>query len=119
MAVSGDGRLHAVRIPDRHGYAVEFSPYKPSTLACATSQNYGISGCGTLVVLEQSEGGIAVRRRQRRVWASALSDDPCFLIRLANIEYNTLLFSHIKRLLIVMCWRSPSSEYLNAWNIMR
>nr|AAI59000.1 pex7 protein [Xenopus tropicalis]AAI59004.1 pex7 protein [Xenopus tropicalis] len=63
MAVSGDGRLHAVRIPDRHGYAVEFSPYKPSTLACATSQNYGISGCGTLVVLEQSEGGIAVRRR--------------------------------------------------------
>ncbi|KAE8602125.1 hypothetical protein XENTR_v10013890 [Xenopus tropicalis] len=72
MAVSGDGRLHAVRIPDRHGYAVEFSPYKPSTLACATSQNYGISGCGTLVVLEQSEGGIAVRRSFD--WTDALFD---------------------------------------------
>uniref|UniRef100_UPI00398F10F0 peroxisomal biogenesis factor 7 isoform X1 n=1 Tax=Pristiophorus japonicus TaxID=55135 RepID=UPI00398F10F0 len=46
------------RVPARHGYAVEASPYFPSRLACATSQYYGIAGCGTLVVLEQTEAGI-------------------------------------------------------------
>ncbi|XP_041420461.1 peroxisomal targeting signal 2 receptor-like isoform X2 [Xenopus laevis] len=72
MATSGGGSLRAIRIPGRHGYAVEFSPYKPSTLACAVSQNFGISGCGTLVVLEQNEGGIAVRRSFE--WTDALFD---------------------------------------------
>lgn len=36
----------AIRLPARHGYAVEFSPYVPTRLACAASQNYGISGEG-------------------------------------------------------------------------
>ncbi|XP_043932382.1 peroxisomal biogenesis factor 7 isoform X2 [Protopterus annectens] len=46
------------KLPARHGYAVEISPYFPSRLACATSQYYGIAGCGTLVVLEENEVGI-------------------------------------------------------------
>ncbi|XP_066555806.1 peroxisomal biogenesis factor 7 isoform X1 [Amia ocellicauda] len=46
----------------RHGYAVETSPYFPSRLACATSQYYGIAGCGTLLVLEQHEAGISLMR---------------------------------------------------------
>lgn len=37
-------RAQAFRLPGRHGYAVEFSPYLPGRLACATSQYYGIAG---------------------------------------------------------------------------
>lgn len=33
-----------LRVPGRHGYAAEFSPYLPGRLACATSQHYGIAG---------------------------------------------------------------------------
>ena len=36
----------------RHGYAVEFSPYYPQRLACATSQHFGIAGCGTLYIVD-------------------------------------------------------------------
>ncbi|XP_039603370.1 peroxisomal biogenesis factor 7 [Polypterus senegalus] len=46
----------------RHGYAVEISPYFPSRLACASSQYYGIAGCGTLLILEQNEAGIHLFR---------------------------------------------------------
>ncbi|KAL7987735.1 hypothetical protein Chor_006654 [Crotalus horridus] len=55
-------RAQAFRLPGRHGYAVEFSPYLPGRLACATSQYYGIAGCGTLVVLEQNEAGLHLFR---------------------------------------------------------
>ncbi|MBN3326477.1 PEX7 protein, partial [Atractosteus spatula] len=48
------------RSPARHGYAVEVSPYFPNRLACATSQYYGIAGCGTLLVLEQNDIGISL-----------------------------------------------------------
>lgn len=33
-----------LRVPGRHGYAAEFSPYLPGRLACATAQHYGIAG---------------------------------------------------------------------------
>ncbi|XP_002735592.1 peroxisomal targeting signal 2 receptor-like [Saccoglossus kowalevskii] len=40
------------RTESRHGYAVEFSPYLPNRIACATSQHYGFTGCGTLFILD-------------------------------------------------------------------
>ncbi|KAL5011113.1 hypothetical protein ScPMuIL_013418 [Solemya velum] len=42
----------------RHGYAVEFSPYTPQRLACATSQYYGIAGCGTLYIFDAAPDGL-------------------------------------------------------------
>nr|XP_034966470.1 peroxisomal biogenesis factor 7 [Zootoca vivipara] len=70
MSRSGGGgapakppRAQAFRLPGRHGYAVEFSPYLPGRLACAASQYFGIAGCGTLVVLEQNEAGVHLFRR--------------------------------------------------------
>ncbi|XP_077000231.1 peroxisomal biogenesis factor 7 isoform X3 [Tamandua tetradactyla] len=51
-----------LRVPGRHGYAVEFSPYVPGRLACATAQHYGIAGCGTVVVLDQDESGLQLSR---------------------------------------------------------
>lgn len=42
------------RTSGRHGYNVKFSPYHGNRLACATSQNYGISGSGTLFILDCS-----------------------------------------------------------------
>ncbi|XP_061100016.1 peroxisomal biogenesis factor 7 [Conger conger] len=50
------------RSPSRHGYAVEISPFLPTRLACATSQYYGIAGCGTLLVLDQNEVEISLFR---------------------------------------------------------
>ncbi|XP_019911538.1 peroxisomal biogenesis factor 7 isoform X2 [Esox lucius] len=47
--------MKAFKFPARHGYSVEISPFIPTRLACATSQYYGIAGCGTLLVLEQTE----------------------------------------------------------------
>uniref|UniRef100_A0A8C2URU4 Peroxin-7 n=1 Tax=Chinchilla lanigera TaxID=34839 RepID=A0A8C2URU4_CHILA len=51
-----------LRVPGRHGYAAEFSPYLPGRLACAAAQHYGIAGCGTLLILDQSETGLTVFR---------------------------------------------------------
>lgn len=42
-AVCG-GAARTLRVPGRHGYAAEFSPYLPGRLACATAQHYGIAG---------------------------------------------------------------------------
>ncbi|XP_056674848.1 peroxisomal biogenesis factor 7 isoform X2 [Monodelphis domestica] len=58
MSAAPGGGAQTLRTPGRHGYAVEFSPYLPGRLACATSQYYGIAGCGTLIVLEQNEAGV-------------------------------------------------------------
>lgn len=37
-------RTRTLRVPGRHGYAAEFSPYLPGRLACAAAQHYGIAG---------------------------------------------------------------------------
>ncbi|XP_048210122.1 peroxisomal biogenesis factor 7 isoform X2 [Perognathus longimembris pacificus] len=54
--------VRTLRVPGRHGYAAEFSPYLPGRLACATAQNYGIAGCGTLLILDQNESGLCIFR---------------------------------------------------------
>lgn len=36
--------VRTLRVPGRHGYAAEFSPYLSGRLACAAAQNYGIAG---------------------------------------------------------------------------
>ncbi|CAO2628358.1 Peroxisomal targeting signal 2 receptor [Lemmus lemmus] len=54
--------VRTLRVPGRHGYAAEFSPYLPGRLACAAAQNYGIAGCGTLLVLDQTESGLQIFR---------------------------------------------------------
>uniref|UniRef100_A0A8C5QR69 Peroxin-7 n=1 Tax=Leptobrachium leishanense TaxID=445787 RepID=A0A8C5QR69_9ANUR len=68
----GGGITRAIRIPGRHGYAVEFSPYVPTRLACAASQNYGISGSGTLIILEQNDAGLVIIKSFE--WGDALFD---------------------------------------------
>lgn len=42
----------------RHGYSVEFSPYLPHRLACASSQYYGIAGSGTLYIIDINQDGL-------------------------------------------------------------
>uniref|UniRef100_A0A8C6RLF4 Peroxin-7 n=1 Tax=Nannospalax galili TaxID=1026970 RepID=A0A8C6RLF4_NANGA len=58
----GMSAVRMLRVPGRHGYAVEFSPYLPGRLACATAQHYGIVGCGTLLILDQNESGLQIFR---------------------------------------------------------
>lgn len=43
---------------NRHGYSVQFSPFFPQRLACASSQFYGIAGGGTLFVLDVTPDGL-------------------------------------------------------------
>lgn len=42
----------------RHGYSVEFSPYFPQRLACASAQYYGIAGSGTLYIIDLTSEGL-------------------------------------------------------------
>ncbi|KAM3932335.1 peroxisomal biogenesis factor 7 [Leptodactylus fuscus] len=72
MAAAAGGVTRAIRLPARHGYAVEFSPYVPTRLACAASQNYGISGCGTLFLLDQNDTGLLCFKSFE--WSDALFD---------------------------------------------
>lgn len=56
-------KAQAFRLPGRHGYAVEFSPYLPGRLACATSQYYGIAGetaAGGACAVAAAAGGAAI-----------------------------------------------------------
>uniref|UniRef100_A0A667YK41 Peroxin-7 n=1 Tax=Myripristis murdjan TaxID=586833 RepID=A0A667YK41_9TELE len=64
--------VKAFRTPARHGYAVETSPFVPRRLACAASQYYGIAGCGTLLVLDETETGISIVRSWE--WGDGLFD---------------------------------------------
>uniref|UniRef100_A0A7N5ZUR0 Peroxin-7 n=1 Tax=Anabas testudineus TaxID=64144 RepID=A0A7N5ZUR0_ANATE len=60
------------RSPARHGYAVEVSPFIPNRVACAAAQYYGIAGCGTLLVLDETETGICLVRSWE--WSDGLFD---------------------------------------------
>nr|XP_022918396.1 peroxisomal targeting signal 2 receptor [Onthophagus taurus] len=44
--------------PNRHGYSVRFSPFNPDQLVVATSQYYGLTGGGTLFLLERNQGNL-------------------------------------------------------------
>lgn len=44
MNAAPGGAVRTLRVPGRHGYAAEFSPYLPGRLACAAAQHYGIAG---------------------------------------------------------------------------
>lgn len=44
MNAAQGGAVRTLRVPGRHGYAAEFSPYLSGRLACAASQHYGIAG---------------------------------------------------------------------------
>ncbi|MEJ1275313.1 peroxisomal biogenesis factor 7 [Cricetulus griseus] len=61
-----------LRVPGRHGYAAEFSPYLPGRLACAAAQHYGIAGCGTLIILDQNQSGLQIFRSFD--WSDGLFD---------------------------------------------
>ncbi|KAF0024000.1 hypothetical protein F2P81_024630 [Scophthalmus maximus] len=52
--------MKVFRSPARHGYAVEASPFVPSRSACAASQFYGLTGCGSLLVLDQTETDVCL-----------------------------------------------------------
>ncbi|CAB1440479.1 unnamed protein product [Pleuronectes platessa] len=58
--------------PARHGYAVEASPFLASRSACAASQFYGLAGCGSLIVLEETETGVSLVRSWE--WSDGLFD---------------------------------------------
>uniref|UniRef100_A0A3P8V7J1 Peroxin-7 n=2 Tax=Cynoglossus semilaevis TaxID=244447 RepID=A0A3P8V7J1_CYNSE len=58
--------------PARHGYAVETSPFISQRVACAAAQFYGLTGCGTLLVLEETEVGLSLVRSTQ--WSDGLFD---------------------------------------------
>ncbi|XP_027135328.1 peroxisomal biogenesis factor 7 isoform X2 [Larimichthys crocea] len=60
------------RCAARHGYAVEVSPFIPNRVACAASQYYGIAGCGSLLVLDETESGLSLIRSWQ--WGDGLFD---------------------------------------------
>ncbi|XP_017295867.1 peroxisomal biogenesis factor 7 [Kryptolebias marmoratus] len=64
--------MKVFQTPARHGYAVEASPFLPSRAACAASQFYGITGSGSLLVLDQTDTGVVLVRSW--AWGDGLFD---------------------------------------------
>ncbi|XP_058470187.1 peroxisomal biogenesis factor 7 [Solea solea] len=64
--------MKVFRSPGRHGYAVEASPFLPRRFACAASQFYGLTGCGSLLVLDNSDSGVTLFRSWE--WSDGLFD---------------------------------------------
>ncbi|KAF6731960.1 Peroxisomal targeting signal 2 receptor [Oryzias melastigma] len=64
--------IQVFRSPGRHGYAVEVSPFIPNRVACAASQYYGIAGCGTLLILDETPRGLVSVRSWE--WGDGLFD---------------------------------------------
>lgn len=71
--------------PNRHGYSVRFSPFRPEHLAVATSQYFGLAGGGTLFLLELATGKKLVQLQSFN-WTDGLFDcawsesDPMLLV---------------------------------------
>ncbi|KAG8191840.1 hypothetical protein JTE90_022829 [Oedothorax gibbosus] len=57
-----------------HGYNIKFSPFKKNLLACAASENYGITGKGKLFVLDVQSGKAEVNVLTTRDWPEGLYD---------------------------------------------
>ena len=62
----------ALRIPGRHGHAVEYSPYYGHRVACASAQYYGVVGCGTLFIIDLTNKGPVVASQHD--WNDSLFD---------------------------------------------
>lgn len=56
-----------------HGYSAIFSPYSPNHLAVATSDNFGISGQGTLYILNINTNG-TIQETHVHHWSHGLYD---------------------------------------------
>ena len=88
MSATPGGGVRTLRMPGRHGYAAEFSPYLPGRLACAASQHYGIAGSGTLLILDQNESGLRLFRSFKKkknmfqwpMWGRAVGGGVCSLM---------------------------------------
>ena len=59
----------------KHGCGVQFSPFDGNLIACSASENYGISGSGTLYALEcDPTRRNGLRERWHADWTNALFD---------------------------------------------
>lgn len=70
--MSATGNTRFLRTPDRHGYSVKFSPFNPSLLGVATGQNFGLTGGGSLVLLDLGLPGSGLVRSCE--WQDGLFD---------------------------------------------
>ncbi|XP_023266128.1 peroxisomal targeting signal 2 receptor-like, partial [Seriola lalandi dorsalis] len=124
--------MKVFRSPARHGYAVEVSPFIPNRVACAASQHYGLAGCGTLLVLDDTETGVslvyAVDWNQTRgenlivsgswdhtakVWDPTLSHSLNTLRGHEGVIYSTIWSPHIPG-----CFASASGDgTLRVWDL--
>lgn len=60
--------------PNRHGYSVRFSPFRPDHLAVAASQYFGLAGGGTLFILEITADRKRLVELQNFHWTDGLFD---------------------------------------------
>jgi len=65
--------LSSFPLNDCHGYSVKFSPFIENRIACAASQNYGLSGAGFVFVLDLTPENSLVLNTQLQ-WNDGLFD---------------------------------------------
>ncbi|KAF5299789.1 hypothetical protein FQR65_LT19455 [Abscondita terminalis] len=124
----GKNKMATFLTPNRHGYSVRFSPFRPEHLAVATSQYFGLTGGGTLFLLELTSD-LKLIQLQNFKWTDGLFDcvwsevDPMLLVtasgdgslqlwNLANSTASPQIFhEHIKEVYSVD-WTRTRQEQL-------
>ncbi|KAB0795164.1 hypothetical protein PPYR_12003 [Photinus pyralis] len=114
--------------PNRHGYSVRFSPFRPEHLAVATSQYFGLTGGGTLFLLELTPDKKLIQLQSFN-WSDGLFDcvwseaDPALIVtasgdgslQLWNLSISTIppqiFHEHIKEVYSVD-WNRTRQEQL-------
>lgn len=76
---------------NRHGYAVRFSKFSPDRVVVASSQYFGLTGGGTLYVLDLTEDEDNFRETKAFQWSDGLFD-----------VVSSLIARHKKELIIII-----------------
>ncbi|KAK9892861.1 hypothetical protein WA026_022542 [Henosepilachna vigintioctopunctata] len=114
--------------PNRHGYSVRFSPFNPDRLVVATSQYFGLTGGGTLFLLELTAEGTLTEVHNYQwtdglfdvVWSesnpslviSASGDGALQLWDLNNPKCNPVKFREHKKEVYSLDWSKIRQEQL-------
>ncbi|XP_055382485.1 peroxisomal targeting signal 2 receptor [Condylostylus longicornis] len=78
--------MPSIKTPNRHGYSVKFSPFHSRNIVVATSQQYGMSGNGTLFYFSYDDENISFIRQYE--W-----DDGLFDVAWSNLNENLVVTS--------------------------
>ncbi|KAK7204038.1 WD40-repeat-containing domain protein [Myxozyma melibiosi] len=114
--------MYSFRTTGFNGYAVQYSPFFDSRLACAASANFGLVGNGRLYVLGLTPDGIVAEKwfdTQDGLFDCAWSENHENQIVVATGDGSVKLFDISLSDYPIQSWREHSREVFSAnWNLV-